>query len=55
MSIFFLHGWVKLLPLGHSINHLESKDQSPSEDPHFTSGAGAVVSNSVACLWIPVP
>lgn len=40
MSIFFLHGWVKLLPLGHSINHLESKDQSPSEDPHFTSGAG---------------
>lgn len=40
LSIFVLHGWVKLLLLGHSINHLLSKDQSSSQDPHFTSGTG---------------
>lgn len=28
VGIFFFHGWVKLLPLGHPINHLESKEEN---------------------------
>ena len=28
VCIFFFHGWVKLLPLGHPINHLESKEEN---------------------------
>lgn len=28
VCIFFFHAWVKLLPLGHPINHLESKEEN---------------------------